>query len=87
MNRRLSALIALILALHSPLPPEDLLKPVPPPTTKPAEEKIPPGLTHYMGREIAQTMHYTGAPWLVRESRERRKTARRCSSIWASSRG
>jgi ubiquinone/menaquinone biosynthesis C-methylase UbiE len=25
----------------------------------------------YMGREIAQTMHYLGAPWLVRESRER----------------
>ena len=25
----------------------------------------------YMGREIAQTMHYTGAEWLTRESRER----------------
>lgn len=25
----------------------------------------------FMGRQIAQTMHYTGAPWLVRESRER----------------
>ena len=25
----------------------------------------------YMGREIAATMHYTGANWLVRESRER----------------
>jgi ubiquinone/menaquinone biosynthesis C-methylase UbiE len=24
-----------------------------------------------MGREIAQTMHYLGAPWLTRESRER----------------
>jgi ubiquinone/menaquinone biosynthesis C-methylase UbiE len=24
-----------------------------------------------MGREIAQTMHYLGAPWLIRESRER----------------
>ena len=24
----------------------------------------------YMGREIATTMHYTGAPWLVRESRQ-----------------
>jgi ubiquinone/menaquinone biosynthesis C-methylase UbiE len=30
----------------------------------------PPAQT-YMGREIAQTMHYLGAPWLVRESRER----------------
>ncbi len=25
----------------------------------------------YMGRELAQTMHYTGAPWLIRESRQR----------------
>ncbi len=32
---------------------------------------IPPPLTEYKGREIAQTMHYLGAPWLVRESRER----------------
>jgi ubiquinone/menaquinone biosynthesis C-methylase UbiE len=34
-------------------------------------EQLPPALTHYKGREIAQTMHYLGAPWLVRESRER----------------
>jgi ubiquinone/menaquinone biosynthesis C-methylase UbiE len=32
---------------------------------------IPPAEKFYLGREIAQTMHYTGAPWLVRESRER----------------
>jgi ubiquinone/menaquinone biosynthesis C-methylase UbiE len=31
----------------------------------------PPPLTHYKGRQIAKTMHYLGAPWLVRESRER----------------
>jgi len=30
---------------------------------------LPPAV--YMGREIAQTMGYEGAPWLVRESRER----------------
>jgi ubiquinone/menaquinone biosynthesis C-methylase UbiE len=35
------------------------------------DEKLPPPLTHYKGREIAQTMHYTGAAWLTRESRER----------------
>lgn len=29
------------------------------------------GRTEYLGRPIAQTMHYLGAPWLVRESRER----------------
>ena len=37
---------------------------------------IPPAQTHHMGREIAQTMHYTGAPWLVRESRQREEDCR-----------
>ncbi len=37
----------------------------------PSVDKLPPALTHYKGREIAQTMHYTGAPWLVRDSRQR----------------
>jgi ubiquinone/menaquinone biosynthesis C-methylase UbiE len=32
---------------------------------------IPPALKEYKGREIAQTMHYLGADWLTRESRER----------------
>jgi cyclopropane fatty-acyl-phospholipid synthase-like methyltransferase len=40
------------------------------PATRTAAE-IPPPLTHYQGREIAQTMHYLGAPWLIRESRQR----------------
>jgi cyclopropane fatty-acyl-phospholipid synthase-like methyltransferase len=35
------------------------------------EEKLPPALDYYKGREIAQTMHYLGAPWLTRESRDR----------------
>ena len=34
-------------------------------------DTIPPPLTNYNGREIAQTMHYLGAPWLTRESRDR----------------
>ena len=42
------------------------------------EDKTQPALTHYKGREIAQTMHYTGAPWLVRESREREEE---CSTL------
>lgn len=33
-------------------------------------EVIPPARTKYMGREIAQTMGYGGAPWLIRETRE-----------------
>ena len=37
---------------------------------------IPPAPTHHLGREIAQTMHFTGAPWLVRESREREEDCR-----------
>lgn len=37
---------------------------------------IPPAVTHHMGREIAQTMHFTGAPWLVRESRQREEDCR-----------
>ena len=37
---------------------------------------IPPPVTHYRGREIAQTMHFTGAPWLVRESRQREEDCR-----------
>jgi SAM-dependent methyltransferase len=37
---------------------------------------IPPPMTHFMGREIAKTMHFTGAPWLVRESRQREEDCR-----------
>lgn len=37
---------------------------------------IPPPATHFMGREISQAMHYTGAPWLVRESRQREEDCR-----------
>ena len=33
--------------------------------------ELPPALTHYKGREIAKTMHYKGAPWLIREERQR----------------
>ena len=34
-------------------------------------DKTPAPLKFYKGREIADAMHYSGAPWLVRESRER----------------
>jgi ubiquinone/menaquinone biosynthesis C-methylase UbiE len=43
-------------------------------------ETIPPALTHYKGREIAQTMHYRGAPWLTRDNREQEE---RCSLLLA----
>ena len=36
--------------------------------------------THYLGRKIAQTMHYAGAEWLIRDEREREE---RCSLMIA----
>lgn len=45
-----------------------------------AGAEIPPPLEVYMGRRIAQTMHYLGAPWLIRENRENQE---RCSLMLA----
>lgn len=36
----------------------------------------PPPVTEYKGRKVAQTMHYLGAEWLVRDNREQEE---RCS--------
>lgn len=61
------------------------LRPDPTVTNEPAsaaqeskEEEFPPSPVDYMGRRIARTMHYLGAPWLVRESREREEE---CSKL------
>jgi SAM-dependent methyltransferase len=63
---------SLLLCILTPLSADDLLKPAAPPKPPATQsEKEPPALTHYMGREIAQTMHFAGAPWLTRESRDR----------------
>lgn len=35
----------------------------------------PPGVDFYMGREVAQTMHWMGAAWLIRTRREREESA------------
>ena len=43
-------------------------------TVSPAEE-IPDPLTEYLGRTIATTMHWTGAGWLIRATREREENA------------
>ncbi len=40
------------------------------------QAEVPEGRTIYKGRRIAQTMHYTGAEWLIRENRE---SEERCS--------
>lgn len=40
-----------------------------------AADPAPPALTEYMGRTIAQTMHWTGAEWLMRQNREQEENA------------
>ena len=45
----------------------------------PATKVEPPrSVDRYMGREVAQTMHYAGAEWLIRDEREREE---RCSMM------
>ena len=55
-------------------------KPAEPDEPKVETSSIPKPLTHYMGRKIAQTMHYAGAQWLLRDEREREE---RCSMMLA----
>jgi ubiquinone/menaquinone biosynthesis C-methylase UbiE len=40
-----------------------------------AAPQFPPPLKQYLGREIAQTMHYLGAEWLTRDTREKEERA------------
>ena len=44
------------------------------------DSTIPRGVNRYLGRTVAQTMHYTGAEWLIRNTREREE---RCSLMLA----
>ncbi len=45
---------------------------------QPAQEPpAPPPRTEYLGRTVAQTMHYAGAGWLIRHKREREEGATR----------
>ena len=37
-------------------------------------QEPPPGLTEYMGRQIAMTMHWKGAEWLMRRVREKEES-------------
>ena len=83
-------MLATMLVYASPLPAQDV-----PDATKqetPADDanaskkplkkfKLPPPLKEYKGRRIAQTMHYLGAEWLLRDEREREE---RCSLMIAS---
>ena len=70
--RHLTLLACVVAPLLQQTSAQEILRPATPPRAKTEpQEKVPPGLTHYMGREIAQTMHFAGAPWLTRESRDR----------------
>ncbi len=60
--------LLIVLSLPALLPPVSLAE----------EAAIPPAREEYKGRKIATTMHYAGAPWLVRESREREEE---CSTL------
>lgn len=54
---------------------EDLGPPAEVPVVEPetSSPDVPP--VRYMGREIAQTMHYSGAEWLIRATREDEESA------------
>jgi ubiquinone/menaquinone biosynthesis C-methylase UbiE len=39
------------------------------------KKAAPPELTEYMGRTIAKTMHWTGAEWLLRKTREQEENS------------
>ena len=41
------------------------------------EPGIPPARERYLGREVARTMHWRGAEWLVRETREKEERSTR----------
>ena len=48
-----------------------------PVAVSPLRAKPPAAAARYMGRTIAATMHYTGADWLMRESRQREEDCKR----------
>ena len=63
-------IVLLLLSLAAPALAQD--------DTRPRKAKKTRPLTEYMGREIAMTMHYAGAEWLLRNEREREE---RCSLL------
>ncbi len=67
MNNRIHCLLLILLSTYSSLVAQD-------------QSKIPAPRLSYFGRPIAQTMHFNGAPWLIRENRENEE---RCSVMLA----
>ena len=78
MRNRLSLLLVVVLAARSAPAVAQAPAATPPRIDFKIDRtaEIPPSQPFYMGREIAQTMHYSGAPWLVRESRQREEDCR-----------
>ena len=74
MKARRVALTLTLLVLASPLYGQGSGE------TQKKTRRIPKALTFYKGRRIAQTMHFEGAPWLIRNEREREE---RCSLMLA----
>jgi len=69
--------LAILAGLWLVLPPPGPAALGEPPVAAADRAEAPPAPTHYLGREIATAMHYTGAAWLVRESRQREEDCRR----------
>lgn len=61
-------------AATSPVAGKAAAAPAKPLASTPAEPP-PPALTEYKGRKIAQTMHWSGAEWLLRKDREQEENA------------
>ncbi len=61
-NRRVCSLILAFLTLAAVWPPG---------SSRAQDAGKPKARTSYFGRRIAQTMHFSGAGWLIRETRER----------------
>lgn len=85
-------LVSWLLAACLACQPEPAAEPLPSPVSTPLAEQnqstfevrdarpddaLPPPSTHYRGREIAQTMHWKGAEWLMRETREKEENGAR----------
>ena len=69
--RKLTCLLLLLAICPAPLPAQD----------RGAQEPIPPARETYKGRRIATTMHYSGAPWLVRDSRQKEENTTKLMKV------
>src|SRR5205823_12189359 len=85
MALSIAACIAFLVAGRVPISgylfAEEPVRPAEKQRGKAKEDKLPPALTEYKGREIAPYMSYLGADWLIRESREREEACQKLLKI------